>query len=844
MSTTNLGVFDVSDVPAAMRHLSLPQREQLCELLEQYLCGLEFGLPPSIEELAAGAPELLEPLRDGVSGLETLFRMAADDNAASSTPAVALSDDPHARQLGDFQLHEEIGRGGMGVVYRATQISLNRTVAIKLLPLTAVLDKRQLTRFRQEAEAAASLHHPHIVPVFALGNQRGVHFYAMQFIDGKSVEELIAERALGDWRQATQHAIQAAEGLHAAHELGIIHRDVKPSNLLVDSENHLWITDFGLARIQSDLSLTRTGDVVGTMRYMSPEQAHGQSAIVDGRTDVYSLGATLYEMLSLTPAHQGEDAVAILRMIDDDRVTPLRKLCPNLPRDLETVIAKAMASCRDRRYETAEAFAEDLRRVLAGESTLARPPSLVDRIARVASMYRGAVLTSALIGVLAFLGTALSWAKISAAKTVSDANALKASHHERIAREAIDRLGMQMTELLADDPAADAIRHRLLQETLNYYNRFAQEAEQDPSLARDLAMTYGKIGAFHAQLGASDEAIAALENSESLYRSLAQADQEDAELQLQWTISQNNLAERLSQLGRLDSASEWFEQAIRRQLELEQASLAQENGFQDSQVSGPVSLHLATTYSNYGLLLAKREQIDPAQQAYHAALDRLDDSPTHDLQRASVEANLAGLLAKQSPEAAILYAREALARQTAALELDPSNPRLATSLALTLSTLGTAQAAQSQHAAAIQTFGRAVEIGEQLHLRWPNKPAFRRDLALNLNNLGLSLSGVRKLREAGEAFQQAIRLGSELAHQFDTDAEMQSMLGGMHNNYGFVQQRLGAAQRAQTAYDSAVRYQQRAVGIAPEVRRYRVFLSKHQKNQQTLASDAIAYIGD
>src|SRR6185436_5415560 len=230
----------------------------------------------------------------------------------------------------------------MGIVYEAHQKSLNRQVALKILPFAAVLDPRQIARFRNEAQAAAQLHHAHIVPVFAVGQEQGVYYYAMQFIDGQSLEQAIVEIAPSEQQRSTnstkangtangttstlqfhpssalvsQRSVergeifrtvarlgrQAAQALQHAHEHGIVHRDIKPSNLLIDHTGKLWVTDFGLARIQSDNGVTLTGDVVGTLRYMSPEQASG-SAMVDAQTDVYSLGVTLYELLTRTHAH-------------------------------------------------------------------------------------------------------------------------------------------------------------------------------------------------------------------------------------------------------------------------------------------------------------------------------------------------------------------------------------------------------------------------------------------------------------------------------------------------------------------------------------------------------------
>src|SRR5262245_30497034 len=209
----------------------------------------------------------------------------------------------------------------MGVVYEAVQISLVRRVALKVLPFSATVYERQIARFKNEAQAAAQVNHPHIVPVFAIGQDHGVHFFAMQLIEGGSLSELLnqwrdtadstasAKSRASTWSHTGQAfarlktistiGIQAAEALHAAHEIGVVHRDIKPSNLLVDEKGKLWVTDFGVARCKSNSNLTETGSVVGTLRYMSPEQALGEAALVDHRTDVYSIGVTLYELVTL-----------------------------------------------------------------------------------------------------------------------------------------------------------------------------------------------------------------------------------------------------------------------------------------------------------------------------------------------------------------------------------------------------------------------------------------------------------------------------------------------------------------------------------------------------------------
>jgi tetratricopeptide (TPR) repeat protein len=340
----------------------------------------------------------------------------------------------------------------MGVVYEAEQLSLHRRVALKVLPFAAVMDPRHLQRFRSEALAAAALDHPHVVKVYGVGQDRGVHFIAMQFIDGRPLSDLIRERrgeaaALGPdavagptpppattrtpgntayFRRVAGWGIAAADALEHAHALGIVHRDVKPSNLLLDARGEVHVADFGLAKVSADASLTGTGDLVGTARYMSPEQAAAKHDLVDHRSDVYSLGVTLYELLTLAPAFDGADRQAVLTQVTgSDPVAP-RKRDRAIPRDLETVVLKAMDKDPARRYQTAAEFAADLRRFLTAEPVRAQPLTAGIRVARWAGRRPRAVTALAIgvalgLGALAYWDRERAWADASARQAVEQA---------------------------------------------------------------------------------------------------------------------------------------------------------------------------------------------------------------------------------------------------------------------------------------------------------------------------------------------------------------------------------------------------------------------------------------
>ncbi|WZO98332.1 serine/threonine-protein kinase [Isosphaeraceae bacterium EP7] len=478
--------------------------ERLGEAIETYLELAESGFPPAPDVFASGYPELGDDLREALEGLALVQGLVGEP----SGPGHRLE---AGRRVAGYRIVRELGRGGMGIVYEAVHVGLDRPVALKVLGATAAPDSTGRRRFLNEARTAAGLHHTHIVPVFDVGQVGGLCYYAMQRIEGSGLDRVIkhlrrdrataAGSSLGTNHQAstgrgraaaTEHGEtngsadssptvswdgtvtgktrpsfagngplgrvrdeededdgppyepprgsayyrwvagvgrQGAEAIAHAHGRGVIHRDLKPSNLLVDARGTVWVADFGLARRLADPSQTQADSLLGTPRYMSPEQA--KIGPIDGRTDVYSLGATLFELLTLRPPFEGQTAAELVNQITDREPPPPRKFDPKIPRDLETIVLKAMAKRPADRYAGATELADDLERYLNTEPVLARRIGLAGRAWRFARRHPAitAVTTVATATVLTVV-TVAYW------RVVQDRNvAIRAGEETRRERE-------------------------------------------------------------------------------------------------------------------------------------------------------------------------------------------------------------------------------------------------------------------------------------------------------------------------------------------------------------------------------------------------------------------------
>ena len=492
----------MTDVPTTSR--IDPHDRLIGKAVEEYFALEDHGELPDLSEFLNKYPEIADILKTVIPALQV-----AEEEADASTERQGFG---RNSQIGDFRILRQIGRGGMGVVYEAEQISMSRRVALKVLPFAGLVDEAKIRRFQSEVRAAATLDHPNIVAAYTVGQERGIHYYAMQLIRGKNLAQVISslremkdsegpldassislvasgrdggepERVVEDsvpasdtciqgkldddtkrenpevdaechslssesrheyFRSVAALGIQAAMALQHAHDQGVIHRDIKPSNLLLDGNAKVFIADFGLARIESNDGLTMSGNLIGTLRYMPPEQASGDSNSIDGRADIYSLAATLYELVALRPTFSATSHQQLLKQIALEEPTPLRRIDTKVPRDLETIIHKSLSKEPSERYQTARALADDLRSFVEHRSIAARRPTLTQRVAKWTRR-----------------NTALAWTLILSLSLISMTLAASTFYVARIARQLADfgfrpRIGFRVPSVVPTQSVSDA----------------------------------------------------------------------------------------------------------------------------------------------------------------------------------------------------------------------------------------------------------------------------------------------------------------------------------------------------------------------------------------------------
>lgn len=557
-------------------------------LAERFIEQLHGGDAPTIDEYVQTYPALADEIRDlfpTILNMETLRR-----HKSSGRPIPGHHAERMPEKLGDYRIIREIGRGGMGIVYEAEQLSLERQIAIKVLPRGYFIDPVRRERFQREAQIAGRLHHTNIVPIHGIGNDEGYDFFVMQYIDGVSLDELIAAANTAEdrinWQRVARIGIQAAKAMHYAHEQGVLHRDIKPANLLLASDEsgeheRVWITDFGLAlALKSDAQQREAVGTPGTLRYMPLEQLEGQPT---ARSDIYSLGLTLYELLAGCPAYEDSSSSQLLHRIRQGDITPLRAVDTNFPRDLEAILRKATDKDQLQRYHTAKDLADDLERLLTNRPVRARRITPVGHAVRWTQRSPLAAVLSCiaatlLIGVI----TATTIGYLSAKAGERREAALRQSEKEQRLREAAQRrraeaaLGVAMESLeelfaqiesnrrpgqrLAPEEARGMLH--ALERMLAFYEQLAEQGQGGPESQIRVAEALRRMGDLHRSLHEYDAAEAALRQAIASLERLVEDSPDQTEPQIQHARANYTLGRVYRDKGRRDEGDALIQLAI------------------------------------------------------------------------------------------------------------------------------------------------------------------------------------------------------------------------------------------------------------------------------------------
>jgi serine/threonine-protein kinase len=553
--------------------------------------------PTVVLPSADGKPTILQDtlLPPGLGTVPDDPRPTLKDSVFDSGVSGGQGDD---RSVAGYQILGEVGRGGMGVVYKARQRGLNRLVALKMILAAHHADAQQRVRFHAEAESVARLQHPNIVQIYEVGEQDGLPYFSLEFVDGGSLDKKLAGSPQAP-RQAAQLMETLARAMHFAHEQGIVHRDLKPANILITPDGTPKISDFGLAKRleEGDSSQTKSGSILGTPSYMSPEQARGDVRRVGPPSDLYALGAILYELLTGRPPFQGASAMDTVTRVTRDEPVPPTRVQPKTPLDLETICLKCLQKEPARRYADCFELAEDLRRFLSGEPILARPVGKVERLWRWCQRNPKLASANAVVFLLLLVvSVGSTWAALAirAEKERAEQNAIRAKVNERVAQRqkltaeeneqkakasetlaedqaelALNTLGLLISKVqsqLGKQPGVQPLKRELLETAMNGLQRVAGGAPG--KLRRSKSDAYFQMGGIARELGNSADASKYWGQYYEMAKSALTDDPDNERLKLEMAWACRFLGEISIEMGDLKKALTYHQRALALRKEL------------------------------------------------------------------------------------------------------------------------------------------------------------------------------------------------------------------------------------------------------------------------------------
>jgi serine/threonine protein kinase/tetratricopeptide (TPR) repeat protein len=758
--------------------------------------------------------ETLNEVRPRPSGTMPAPPETASPSAPRTQPGESGAEGQLPQIIAGYEVQGVLGRGGMGVVYRAWQRGLNRPVALKMILSGSHAGAHEMERFLVEAESVARLQHPNIVQVYEFGQVEGRPFLALEYVNGGC----LADRLDGTPqppRVVAELLEKLARAMHHAHERGVVHRDLKPGNILVSAPEPApgqdagarsekspapvggvltglvpKITDFGLAkRLDIDMRQTHTGAILGTPSYMSPEQAAGKVREVGPGTDVYALGAIMYDLLTGRPPFKATTLADTLQQVQSLEPVPPARLEPGVPRDLETICLKCLRKELPRRYAGARDLADDLHHFMVGEPITARPTPRWERAwkwARRRPAAAALIVVSAVAAFSLLVGSLTYNAALTAARNREAAQRRLAEENFQQALDAIDGMLLEVGAVdLADVPQMEDVRRKLLLKALALFEQFPAESSNDPVLRQKTARAYGRLGEIQDMLGRGKPAEEAYRTAIGMLREIAADPVADEGVRREMARDFHNLGVLLKKYrDRLGDA----EQALREALRLrDQQATAQEPEDRNVQQERAASrYHLGTVLAD---MSGKRSE---AEQLYKLALElqeqlaaRFADQPEYLRDQARTLNNLGMLFSptRRAAEAEKAF-REAIDLQRRLADDHPEVSAYRRELARTYQNLAIVEWKSGHPMAGESSFRQGQELLERLVLDFPRVPEYRYELAALQRTLGELLLERAQPEKAQGAFNAGQSLLERLAKEFPQRAEFRRELARLHLSRG------------------------------------------------------------